>query len=718
MKKYFKYFLIITFMSCDYLFAQTIFSNGTGGGVWSSTSTWLGGVVPNVNSDVVISGGDSVTTTTGAVCKNLTIFSDGKLATSVDSVYVVETLTLEADAYFYNQMSKPTLPGTIRELDPQSYVVHSGSGTVGGVGNLEFGNLIIQRNAGTVPGGNLLIRGDLIINNTASNVVFRGVRPASGSLTHTIEGNVYIYMGILSCIDVGDNNLVGIFNIHGNVYVIDNAEPYQEARIGPFSSANAAGLGIFNIGGDLIVQGGRVQAGTSSSSGPGNGIINLGGNFSLDRNSSVATNTLGWFAFNFVGNGTQYVNLGNKFQMNTAIYDTIDAFSNVVFDLDTNKWGTSTSSTTAGEFVVNGSLEMVDSSFIDGPGSFKLNPGAILKIGSPDGISISGSTGNLRVSGARIFSEEANYEYKSSVTQQLGTGLPSTVNELTINNQEWVVLDHNLMVNEALYTLLGDLDLNGNTIILGSNAMLIETPGNTITGASGNIKITKDVVSPSGLNVGGLGASISSSINLGSTTIERTHFPAAGQGNQGIERVFNIVPTNNSGLNATLRFYYDETELNGINENNLIVFKSPDGTNNSWFSMGGIVNTAENYVEVSGLNDFSFWTLADINAPLPVKDEENINPNCFSLSQNYPNPFNPSTTIRYSIAKREYVSLKIYDVIGNEVMTLVNEILEPGNYTQTFNSELNQKQNLTSGIYFYQLRTESFVQTNKMILIK
>lgn len=102
---------------------------------------------------------------------------------------------------------------------------------------------------------------------------------------------------------------------------------------------------------------------------------------------------------------------------------------------------------------------------------------------------------------------------------------------------------------------------------------------------------------------------------------------------------------------------------------------------------------------------------------VPVEGEYS-NPKQFKLSQNYPNPFNPSTTIRYSIAKREYVSLKIYDVIGNEVMTLVNEILEPGNYTQTFNSELNQKQNLTSGIYFYQLRTESFVQTNKMILIK
>jgi hypothetical protein len=719
MKQHIKYFLIFIFMSNTHLFAQTIFSNGTGGGVWSSSDTWLGGVVPNISSDVVISGGDSVNTTVGAACKTLSVYSGGILATSIDTVYVAETLTLEADAYFYNQTTHPTLPGNDYILDPQSYVVHSGSGTVGGIGNLEFGNLVIQRTAGCVPGGNLIVHGNLIINNSASNVVFRGVRPASGSLTHTVEGNVYIYRGIFSCIDVGANDLIGIWNILGNVYVLDEVEPYQESRIGPFSSANAAGLGIINIGGDLIVKGGRVQAGTSSSSGPGNGIINLEGNFSLDKNSSVATNTLGWFAFNFVGKGTQYVNLDNKFQMNTAIYDTVSAFSNVVFDLDTNKWGTSTSSSTAGEFVVNGSLEMVDSSFIDGPGSFKLNPEATLKIGSPFGINDSGSTGNIRVSGGRIFSEEANYEYNSTTSQQFGNGLPSIVNGLTINNPSGILLDRNLAVNGFLKTSNGDLDLNGNSIILDSDAILTETPGNTVIGLVGKLAITKDIGTPSELNVGGLGAVITSANNLGNTTVERSHAPGTGQGNQGIKRVFNITPTNNLGLNAKLRFYYDESELNSIPENELIFFKSLDGTNNSWFSMGGTVNTTENYVEVSGLNDFSFWTIAGTNSPLPVEAEQNAIPDQFELMQNYPNPFNPSTTIHYSIAKREYVTIKVFDIIGNEVAALVDEFKPAGHYEVDFSTvETRHGVSLPSGVYFYQLRTESFVQTRKMILIK
>ncbi len=188
------------------------------------------------------------------------------------------------------------------------------------------------------------------------------------SQTHTVYGDLYILKGTLSCIDQTDPTLVGIWNISGNVYVRDDGPTYLESRMGCFSSANADGLGIINIGGDLIVQGGRIQAGTSSSSGPGVGIINLTGNMSLDINSAVATNSIGPFALNFVGTGTQNVDMNVRFQMGTLVNDTIKVGSNVVFDLDTNKWG----STQGGDFVVNGSLELKTTSKLDGLGNFTL----------------------------------------------------------------------------------------------------------------------------------------------------------------------------------------------------------------------------------------------------------------------------------------------------------------------------------------------------------
>jgi len=101
-----------------------------------------------------------------------------------------------------------------------------------------------------------------------------------------------------------------------------------------------------------------------------------------------------------------------------------------------------------------------------------------------------------------------------------------------------------------------------------------------------------------------------------------------------------------------------------------------------------------------------------------------ILPQEFSLSQNYPNPFNPATKIKYEIPIVEAghapsVLLKVYDVLGNEVVTLVNEMKQPGSYEVSFNpQQTTNHQQLTSGVYFYQLRAGSFVQTRKMIVLK
>jgi beta-glucosidase-like glycosyl hydrolase len=96
-------------------------------------------------------------------------------------------------------------------------------------------------------------------------------------------------------------------------------------------------------------------------------------------------------------------------------------------------------------------------------------------------------------------------------------------------------------------------------------------------------------------------------------------------------------------------------------------------------------------------------------------------PLSFQLYQNYPNPFNPSTKIRYSVpfvethryASPQNVSLKVYDVLGNEIATLVNEQKAPGNYSVEFDGS-----KYSSGIYFYRLQSGSFTATKKLILVK
>jgi uncharacterized delta-60 repeat protein len=99
--------------------------------------------------------------------------------------------------------------------------------------------------------------------------------------------------------------------------------------------------------------------------------------------------------------------------------------------------------------------------------------------------------------------------------------------------------------------------------------------------------------------------------------------------------------------------------------------------------------------------------------PLSVEKIEALNPNGFTLAQNYPNPFNPVTTIQFSIPQRSNVTLKVYDILGNEVATLVNEEKDRGVYSVNFSAS-----GLASGMYLYRLQAGSFIETKKMILIK
>ena len=101
--------------------------------------------------------------------------------------------------------------------------------------------------------------------------------------------------------------------------------------------------------------------------------------------------------------------------------------------------------------------------------------------------------------------------------------------------------------------------------------------------------------------------------------------------------------------------------------------------------------------------------------PTGVEPVSNSIPSEFNLEQNYPNPFNPSTKIRFSIPENSFVSIKLYDMLGREVGSLLNETKPAGQYELLVNSN---KFNLKTGTYFYTLRTENYSDTKKMILIK
>ncbi|MGA8265322.1 MAG: T9SS type A sorting domain-containing protein, partial [Ignavibacteriaceae bacterium] len=102
---------------------------------------------------------------------------------------------------------------------------------------------------------------------------------------------------------------------------------------------------------------------------------------------------------------------------------------------------------------------------------------------------------------------------------------------------------------------------------------------------------------------------------------------------------------------------------------------------------------------------------ADILSAIQSNNSTVVNE--YKLSQNYPNPFNPSTIIKYQIPNAGRVTIKIYDLLGREIKTLVDEYQQSGAYETSFNAS-----NLASGIYFYQIKANNFIATKKMLLIK
>jgi photosystem II stability/assembly factor-like uncharacterized protein len=128
---------------------------------------------------------------------------------------------------------------------------------------------------------------------------------------------------------------------------------------------------------------------------------------------------------------------------------------------------------------------------------------------------------------------------------------------------------------------------------------------------------------------------------------------------------------------------------------------SPDSTLYTGVGSTAIINPPG-----MGIYEFTF-------TPVGINDPNSQLPNTFNLEQNYPNPFNPSTVISYSVPSQSFVTIKVYDLSGSEVKTLVSETRAAGNHQVTFTGD-----GLSSGVYLYKLSAGNYTETKKMILIK
>ncbi|GEM_PF-3324197 len=503
------------------------------------------------------------------------------------------------------------------------------------------------------------------------------------------------------------------------------------------------------LGGDLAISGGTLNAASGSNTGV-NYRINCAGSYQQTGGTFKHGNANSPLDFRFTCSGGSFGWSGGTLD-STNINWTVEAGASLAMD---TSWpvAASRSLNVAGDLSCGASL-------VTGSGSFRLDSGATLGIGSPEGICVADTFGNIRVSGARSFSTGASYRYGGAGNQLSGDGLPDTVDNLTVATSDTMFLYKYCMVSgtinltggvfvpggnnilgisrplagstsnfrpdpaailyvwgtapgivlpatvdslhslvlenpgglsistdlriigDGLYMIEGSIQPNGNALhydntglyYQGSEAQVtsdaefpesdgpfflsIENPqgvtlhadraipwsvdflsGLLYTGqhilslypsaniyenddsyAVGRVRTKRFLEQDVTESFGGMGLEITASgAAPESTVVTRTTGTSfGGSPTVSIERSFEVVPSVNSGLDATMVFWYREGELNGIAEEDLSLFRSEDAGLH-WIEAGGTVSTDDNYVTLSGIDSLSLWTLGDHNNPLAV----------------------------------------------------------------------------------------------------
>jgi len=239
-------------------------------------------------------------------------------------------------------------------------------------------------------------------------------------------------------------------------------------------------------------------------------------------------------------------------------------------------------------------------------------------------------TGNLKlalnnidlINNGRFTTGSSVISFGGNTSSNISGSQPIQFSELTINkiNNTSLILRRAINVTQRVFFSAGFLDLNGFNTDLGSTARLENEreDSHAIGENGGEVTLSTILNAPSFENPGNLGAIISSPQNLGSVIIKRGHQSQNGVGpGKGILRYYEIVPANNINLNAVLQVSYLDAELNGVDENSLVFFKSDDGIN--WSDQGVTSrNTVTNFIDKNQIGSFSRWTLSAGTAPLPV----------------------------------------------------------------------------------------------------
>jgi hypothetical protein len=273
--------------------------------------------------------------------------------------------------------------------------------------------------------------------------------------------------------------------------------------------------------------------------------------------------------------------------------------------------------------------------------------------------------------------------------------------------------------------IIGNLDLSGK-LKLGTNTLTANSTSDgtslvfVVTTDGGALKLTSVGSSPKLFPVGTTAYApvwITNSGTIDTISVgvikDTDNAPYGGR----VRVKWNISENTAGGGDYTLQFGWvnslEETAFRADRANNARIFYMADTTEAGTGNYTTQFITQPYTVSRAGITTLGPFAVGRFRDVTGIAGQTENVPAEFRLSQNYPNPFNPTTTINYFIAKESFVQLKIYDILGREIKTLVNEQMPAGKHSVRFDAT-----DLSSGIYFYQIKAGDFSQSKKMILIR
>ncbi len=638
--------------------AATVTSTATGGN-WSATTTWAGGAVPGTSDDVVIANGATVTINANITIASITVGqgASGTLTFDIAAkriVSVTGNITVAAGGTFIAQ-TPITTTGDLGALATSITNVASTAGVVNGM------------NIGTLTG---IAAGTTIASFTAATITLS----LASTNTTALPGAV-LNIGYDDSLSIG-GNLVnnGTFDMsRGNTagvcqVVFTKAGDQTISGTGATTRFRTITLNKTAVANKVIASINVTAAGTPLTIVAGTWEQNAGHFIAASGSVAIGSPTATSCAMNIIGTG------------GATIFSNINVYGALLVN-------------TSDSLIVGSGGSKIDMTYVLGAtGTF--TKGTVLVYGK---WAMSGLTA-VTVNGANIIVDPKGF---ATLTPTPGTDYAFRVTTGTGGVNPWNFT-------------------SGTLTILNPNS----TPGSTaelaVAGVAPNISGTATIVLGQGAAT--VFSTAGYKVSTGSTTIFNNLTLNTGTDSVSLLNAVklngNLTITSCAGRMGSFFFSAPNYVFNGsaaqVTGNML-----PDTVKNVTIS-NGLGVTASKQLTITdtlflkaGALKGSYTARVTVTGGTAVQENMTSAPREFGLNQNYPNPFNPSTSVSYRVAAAGFVSVKVYNALGQEAATLVNEVKQPGAYSATWNAA-----GFGSGMYFYTMKSGLFTETKKMILMK